>query len=83
MPTVYHFFRDLKIDFRGQNGFEIDIFAMLSFQPSANTAAAIGLFTTLLAVDDQINKPLISGWLALPFSPGIVAAAGNFKYTAH
>ena len=28
---------------------------MSAFQPSANTAAAIGLFTTLLAVDDPIN----------------------------
>lgn len=56
---------------------------MSAFQPSANTAAAVGLFTALLAVDDQINKPLAFGWLALPFSPGIVTAAGNFKHTAH
>ena len=41
------------------------------------------MFTALLAVDDQIDKPLIFGGLALPFSPSIVAAAGNFKHTAH
>ena len=38
---------------------------MSAFQPSANTAAAVGLFTALLAVDDQINKPL-GLWLACP-----------------
>ena len=54
---------------------------MLSFQPAANAAAAAGLFAALLAVDDQIDKPLIFGGLALPFSLGIAAAAGNFKHT--
>ena len=56
---------------------------MAAFQPSANTAAAVGLFTTPLAIDDQIDKPLIFGGLALPFSLGIIAAAGNLKHTAH
>ena len=54
---------------------------MLSFQPAANAAAAVGLFATLLAVDDYVGKPLIFFGLALPFSLGIAAAAGNFKHT--
>ena len=56
---------------------------MPSFQPAANAAAAAGLFAALLAVDDQINELLILGGLALPFSPGIAAAAGDFKQAAH
>ena len=56
---------------------------MSAFQPSANTAAAVGLFAALLAVDNQIDEPLAFGRLALPFSPGIVAAAGSFKHTAY
>ncbi len=41
----------IKLAHHAQNGFEIDILAMSAFQPSMNTAAAVGLFTALLAVD--------------------------------
>ena len=59
--------KQIELAHYAQNGFDADFSAMLSFQPSANTAAAAGLFAALLAVDDQINELLILGGLPCRF----------------
>lgn len=73
----------VKFPHNTENGFQIDGFAVLPLNPASDAAASIGLLASLLAINNEIDEPLIFRFFSLPVTPCVVAAAGNLEQSAH
>lgn len=82
-PAAAYLSKHVVFAYDTQNRFQIDILAGLALDPAPHTAAAIGLFTVLLTICNEVRQPLIFCHPDLPVSPCVVTALGYIKYFTH
>ena len=82
-PAATNGRQQIQIAHNPKDRFGVHQLPGLALDPAPDAADTVGLPALLLALHNQIDQPLILGFLALPVPPCIVSAAAYLEYLAH